>query len=140
MRAPATSPYIIYTSGSTGRPKGVQVEHRSVLHLLAALKAAVLDPLAGAGLLPDPLLASLNAPMIFDASLQQLALLLAGHALCVVPQEVRADGAALLAFLREQGVSLLDCTPSQLRLLVDAGLLDGLAGPRIVLTAGGGRG
>jgi amino acid adenylation domain-containing protein/non-ribosomal peptide synthase protein (TIGR01720 family) len=128
--------YVIYTSGSTGRPKGVLVEHRSALHLLAALEAAVLDPLAEAGLLPEPLLASLNAPMIFDASVQQLALLLAGHALCVVPQDVRADGGALLDFLRENGVGLLDCTPSQLRLLVEAGLLDGAAGPRIVLTAG----
>jgi amino acid adenylation domain-containing protein len=128
--------YVIYTSGSTGRPKGVQVEHRSALHLLAALEAAVLDPLAESGLRPDPLLASLNAPMIFDASVQQLALLLAGHALCVVPQDIRADGEALVTFLREQGVDLLDCTPSQLRLLVSAGLLDGPAGPRIVLTAG----
>ncbi|HSF40222.1 MAG TPA: amino acid adenylation domain-containing protein [Thermoanaerobaculia bacterium] len=128
--------YVIYTSGSTGRPKGVQVEHRSVLHLLAALETTVLDPLAQSGLRPDPLLASLNAPMIFDASVQQLALLLAGHALCVVPQDIRADGAALLAFLREQEVDLLDCTPSQLRLLVNAGLLDRPVGPRCVLTAG----
>jgi amino acid adenylation domain-containing protein len=128
--------YVIYTSGSTGRPKGVQVEHRSALHLLAALETAVLDPLAESGQRPDPLLASLNAPMIFDASVQQLALLLAGHALCVVPQDIRADGEALVAFLRDQGVDLLDCTPSQLRLLVSAGLLDGPGGPRIVLTAG----
>ncbi|HVR95669.1 MAG TPA: condensation domain-containing protein, partial [Thermoanaerobaculia bacterium] len=134
--SPHTLAYSIYTSGSTGRPKGVQVEHRSALHLLAALKAAVLAPLAGAGLLPAPLLASLNAPMIFDASVQQLVLLLAGHALCVVPEDLRADGAALLDFLREQGVDLLDCTPSQLRLLVSEGLLDGPTGPRIVLTAG----
>jgi amino acid adenylation domain-containing protein len=128
--------YVIYTSGSTGRPKGVLVEHRSALHLLAALEAGVLDPLAESGLLPEPLLASLNAPMIFDASVQQLTLLLAGHALCVVPQDVRADGRALLAFLRENGVDLLDCTPSQLRLLVEEGLLDDTASPRIVLTAG----
>ncbi|HVR99451.1 MAG TPA: condensation domain-containing protein, partial [Thermoanaerobaculia bacterium] len=119
-----------------GRPKGVQVEHRSALHLLDALEAAVLGPLADSGLRPDPLLASLNAPIIFDASVQQLVLLLAGHALCVVPENLRADGAALLDFLREQGVDLLDCTPSQLRLLVNEGLLDSPVGPRIVLTAG----
>jgi amino acid adenylation domain-containing protein/non-ribosomal peptide synthase protein (TIGR01720 family) len=133
---PRSLAYTIYTSGSTGRPKGVQVEHHSALHLLAALESAVLGPLAESGLLSDPLLASLNAPMIFDASVQQLALLLAGHALCIVPQDIRADGAALLAFLREEKVDLLDCTPSQLRLLVNAGLLDGPADPRFVLTAG----
>ncbi|HYG61743.1 MAG TPA: condensation domain-containing protein, partial [Thermoanaerobaculia bacterium] len=129
---PRNLAYTIYTSGSTGRPKGVQVEHRSPLCLLAALEAAVLAPLAGA----EPLLASLNAPMIFDASVQQLVQLLAGHALCMIPEEVRADGAALVALLQERRVDLLDCTPSQLRVLVDAGLLDGPGGPRIVLTAG----
>jgi len=135
--SPANLAYTIYTSGSTGRPKVIQVEHRSVRHLRAALEAAVLAPLAAEpGGRPGPLRASLNAPMIFDASVQQFALLLSGHTLCVVPQEVRTDGAALLAFLREHEVELLDCTPSQLRLLVDAGLLDGPAAPRIVLTAG----
>src|SRR6185295_19833308 len=128
--------YVIYTSGSTGVPKGIQVAHRSALHLLSALETAVLEPLAESGFFPGPLLASLNAPLIFDASVQQIVLLLAGHALCVVPQDLRADGAALLAFLRKQGVDLLDCTPSQLHLLVDAGLLDGPTGPRIVLSAG----
>ncbi|HBL25760.1 MAG TPA: hypothetical protein DD490_02880, partial [Acidobacteria bacterium] len=107
--------YIIYTSGSTGRPKGVQVEHRSALHLLAALEDAVLGPRAESGHLSDPRRASLNAQLVFDASVQQLVLLLAGQTLCVVPQDIRADGAALLAFLETREVDLLDCTPSQLR-------------------------
>ncbi len=124
--------YTIYTSGSTGRPKGVMVQHRSAVNLLAALEAAALG---AAG--PAPLRASLNAPLAFDASVQQLVLLLAGHTLFIVPEEVRTDGAALLGFLRDHALDLFDCTPSQLRILLAGGLLTA-AGPvpRVVLVAG----
>jgi amino acid adenylation domain-containing protein/non-ribosomal peptide synthase protein (TIGR01720 family) len=124
--------YAIYTSGSTGRPKGVMVQHRSAVNLLAALETAALG---AAG--PPPLRASLNAPLAFDASVQQLVLLLAGHTLFVVPEEVRTDGTALLRFLRDHALDLFDCTPSQLRILLAGGLL-AAAGPvpRVVLVAG----
>jgi amino acid adenylation domain-containing protein/non-ribosomal peptide synthase protein (TIGR01720 family) len=120
--------YTIYTSGSTGRPKGVQVEHCSAVHLLAALEA--LAPRLCGG----PLRASLNAPLIFDASVQQIVLLLAGHTLCIVPEEVRTDPAALLGLLRRERVDLLDCTPSLLRALVGVGLLE--EGPSVIFSAG----
>jgi amino acid adenylation domain-containing protein len=128
---PGSLAYIIYTSGSTGRPKGVLIEHRSPLALLAGLTAEVL------GRHPGPLRASLNAPLIFDASVQQLVLLAAGHTLHIVPEDIRADGEALVRFLREEELDLFDCTPSQLRVLVAAGLLaaEGPA-PAIVLVAG----
>jgi non-ribosomal peptide synthetase component F/acyl carrier protein len=72
---------------------------------------------------------------MFDASVQQLLLLLAGHTLCIVPEEARADAAALLAFLRDERVDLLDCTPSLLRALLEAGLLTQQS-PAIVFAAG----
>jgi amino acid adenylation domain-containing protein len=108
--------YAIYTSGSTGRPKGVMVRQSSVVNLAWSLRERVY---AGAG---EGLRVSVNAPLTFDASVKQWIQLLWGHALVVVPDEVRADGAALLSFLVEQGVQVLDCTPSQLHLLLEAGL------------------
>ncbi|MFL5357702.1 non-ribosomal peptide synthetase [Archangium sp.] len=137
--APAPAPcrpedvaYAIYTSGSTGKPKAVMVRHRSVLHLREGLRHAIF---AYRG--PGPLRATLNAPLAFDASVQQLQLLLDGHALFVVPDEVRRDGAALRAFLATHRIDVLDCTPSHLQLLVAAGQLEQpTSHPSIVLMGG----
>ena len=107
--------YVIYTSGSTGRPKGVMIRHRSVVNLAAALGEAVYSSL-GTGLR-----VSSNAPLSFDASVKQWVQWLGGHALCVVPEEIRPDGRALLDFIRTQALDVLDATPSQLKLMRAAG-------------------
>jgi amino acid adenylation domain-containing protein/FkbM family methyltransferase len=113
---PGNVAYVIYTSGSTGRPKGVAVEHRSVAHLVSALRGSVY---AGreAGLR-----VSVNAPLAFDAAVKQVVQLVCGHALVVIPEEARLDGAEMLRLVESHGLDVLDCTPSQLRLLLDAGL------------------
>ncbi|HKG15723.1 MAG TPA: amino acid adenylation domain-containing protein [Pyrinomonadaceae bacterium] len=118
LATPENLAYVIYTSGSTGRPKGVMVRHRSVLNLSAALRRAIY---AGHG---EALRVSVNAPLVFDASVKQLIQLLEGHTLDVVPEEVRRDGEALLEYLGRRRVEVFDCTPSQLRLLLHAGLAD----------------
>ncbi|MFP2935032.1 AMP-binding protein, partial [Pyxidicoccus sp. 3LG] len=100
---------VIYTSGSTGRPKGVMVQHASVMNLHAALASAVFSGVQGA------LRVSLNAPLAFDASVQQLVQLADGHTLCVVPQAARENAAHLTAWVEKHGVDVLDCSPSHLR-------------------------
>jgi amino acid adenylation domain-containing protein/non-ribosomal peptide synthase protein (TIGR01720 family) len=123
--------YVIYTSGSTGRPKGVMVAHRSVLNLWTGLKRAIYE---GAG---EGLRVSLNAPVSFDASVQQWVMLLSGHTVCVVPQEARLDGKALREWMAQVRLDVLDCVPTQLRLLIGAGLLEAEGyRPRIVLPGG----
>jgi amino acid adenylation domain-containing protein len=107
--------YVIYTSGSTGQPKGVMIEQRSVPNLLAGLSQAIYRSAA-------PLRIALNAPLVFDASLQQLVQLCAGHTLYLVPEAVRADGAALTSFLQAQEIEAFDCTPAHLRVLLECGL------------------
>ncbi|HQA67127.1 MAG TPA: amino acid adenylation domain-containing protein [Aggregatilineales bacterium] len=130
---PENLAYVIYTSGSTGQPKGVMIEHRSVQNLAAALDAMIYRYLP-----QRRLRISLNAPLSFDASVQQLVMMLTrGHTLVIVPQEVRADGPALLRFIREQRIELVDCVPSQLQLLLAAGLLsDGGSAPLAMLPGG----
>ena len=119
--------YAIYTSGSTGAPKGVLLEHRSAINLMEGLKRTIYDN-PSFELKPyndrSNLRLSLNAPISFDASVQQWIMLLSGHSLYIIPDEVRLDGDALLLFIRHNELDILDCVPSQLKLLIEVGLLD----------------
>ncbi len=123
--------YVIYTSGSTGRPKGVMIRHRSVVNLVAALGEAVYSSLAA------PSRVSANAPLAFDASVKQWVQWLGGHAVCVVPEEIRPDGGALLDFLREQAIDVLDATPSQLKLMRAVGFTGSEAWAPAAMLLGG---
>jgi len=123
--------YVIYTSGSTGTPKGVVIRHSAVINLLAALEATVYR-----GAAPG-LRVSVNAPLYFDGAVKQVIQLAQGRTLCLVPDEVRADADALGRFLAEQRVDVFDCTPAQLKALLDAGWgQDGLPVPGRVLVGG----
>jgi len=124
--------YIIYTSGSTGKPKGVLIPHRGAIHLATALNQIIYRQYTG-----RQLRLSLNAPLSFDASVQQVVMLIYGHTLYIIPQEVRQDGRALLAYIRRHRLNGLDCVPSQLKLLLSAGLLDEQEwAPEIIMPGG----
>jgi amino acid adenylation domain-containing protein/FkbM family methyltransferase len=128
---PENLAYVIYTSGSTGEPKGVMVEHGSVVNLLTALSAAVY---AGQD---SPLRVSVNAPLAFDASVKQVIQLLKGHALVVVPEEARLDAEALSGYADAHALDVLDCTPSQLKLLLAARSSGSVARlPKVILVGG----
>ncbi|HSU83943.1 MAG TPA: amino acid adenylation domain-containing protein, partial [Thermoanaerobaculia bacterium] len=124
--------YIIYTSGSTGRPKGVVVRHGAVVNLARALRETVYREEAG------PLRVGVNVSFSFDASIQQLIQLAWGHSLHVLPQHVRLDPVALVDTVRRQRIDVLECSPSQLRQLLAAGLGDGGedAAPALVTVGG----
>jgi amino acid adenylation domain-containing protein len=124
--------HVIYTSGSTGRPKGVMVAHSSVVNLWAAIDQAIYAPFAR-----RRLRGCLIAPLSFDGSIREYLLLLRGHTLIIAPQEFRRNGEALLAYLRDNAVDEFYCTPSQLQLLIAAGLLNQTEyAPALVLLGG----
>lgn len=122
--------YMIYTSGSTGEPKGVMIEHRSLANLLEGLKNVIYSHCS------HPLVVGLNAPLSFDSSIKQLVTLALGHTLCVVPEDLRRNGEALLAYALEQRMRVLDCTPTQLQLLLDAGFGQARDEPLMLLVGG----
>lgn len=115
---PQSSAYVIYTSGSTGKPKGVLIEHRAPINLRNAMNKLVYHGLEGQQRI------TLNAPLSFDASMQQISMMTLGHHLEIVPQQTRFDGKAFIAFLATHEISVLDITPDHLSLLLDAGLLE----------------
>ncbi|PPK63652.1 non-ribosomal peptide synthetase [Actinokineospora auranticolor] len=114
--------YMIFTSGSTGRPKGVVVEHRSLLNLLAAHRATVMRPVS----------ALHTASFSFDGSLDPIVWFLAGHPAHIVSAELVRDSAALVEYIRANGVGFIDTTPTLLTQLVEDGLLE--SGIRVVGT------
>ena len=118
---PAPSPedlaYVLFTSGSTGTPKPVAIEHRNVMSLVESLATEIYGGLNSAALR-----VALVAPVVFDASVQQIfAALLGGHTLFPVPESARTDGAELGRFLNNSRIDVCDGTPSHLRLLLSAG-------------------
>ncbi|KDN21967.1 peptide synthetase [Amycolatopsis rifamycinica] len=105
---PGDTAYVIYTSGSTGRPKGVAVTHHSVL----ALFDQWLDRF---GATPGEATSAWSS-IGFDASVHELLLpLTTGAVLHVVPEDVRPDPAALMAWLRDHRVVQAFLPPAYVR-------------------------
>ncbi|MFF7586079.1 amino acid adenylation domain-containing protein [Kitasatospora purpeofusca] len=103
--------YVIYTSGSTGTPKGVVVPHRNVL---ALLRATAEDLALG----PDDTWTLFHSAA-FDFSVWEIwGCLLTGGRLVVVPYWTTRDTEEFYDLLAEQGVTVLNQTPSAFAQLV----------------------
>ncbi|MFH8623384.1 amino acid adenylation domain-containing protein [Streptomyces vietnamensis] len=105
--APDNTAYIIYTSGSTGTPKGVQVTHATVARMFAAMQATSTYDFDENDVWP------MLHSYAFDVSVVEMwGALLHGGRLVVVPQETARDPEAYYAMVREEGVTVLNQTPS----------------------------
>ncbi|MCG5214613.1 amino acid adenylation domain-containing protein [Streptosporangium sp. KLBMP 9127] len=123
--------YILYTSGSTGVPKGVCLSHANAL---AFVEWAARE--LGAG--RDDRFAN-HAPPQFDLSVLDLyAAFRAGASVHLVPHEHAYAPDRLVAFLREQSITIWYSVPSALMMMVRAGGLLDARPPRLraVLFAG----
>jgi amino acid adenylation domain-containing protein len=104
---PARLAYVLYTSGSTGRPKGVAVTHAGLANLAGA-HAALLGLDAGDRVLQF-------APLIFDASISELAATLAaGATLVLARRQDRIPGTSLARLLADRRITCLKLPPSSL--------------------------
>ncbi len=119
---PATAPavevdseqaaYVLYTSGSTGRPKGVVIPHRAICNHMLWMQSAF--PVGSS----DAVLQ--KTPFSFDASVWEFyAPLLAGGRLVVAQPGGHRDAAYLAETIRTENVTVLQCVPTQLRMLLD---------------------
>jgi len=102
--------YVIYTSGSTGKPKGVAVRHGGVVNfMLSMAREPGLDA-------RDRVLALTS--LSFDISALELYLpLLVGGRVVLIDRDVARDPSRLLGVALEQGVTVIQATPSTWTLL-----------------------
>jgi amino acid adenylation domain-containing protein len=106
----ANTAYVIYTSGSTGRPKGVMVPHRQVARLFSATR-----PWFGFG--ADDVWTLFHS-FTFDFSVWEIwGALLHGGRLVIVPYAVSREPEAFHRLLLDEGVTVLNQTPSAFRQL-----------------------
>ncbi|MFE4520446.1 non-ribosomal peptide synthetase, partial [Kitasatospora sp. NPDC056783] len=130
--SPQDAAYVIHTSGSTGRPKGVVVPHGSLAALLAGHRETVI---ADAEAAYGRLRVALTASLCFDASLEVVLWMVAGHELHLIGDEVRRDARQLVRHVRAAGLDALHVTPSYAEQLVEEGLLEECA-PKLLLLGG----
>ncbi|MBV8100096.1 MAG: amino acid adenylation domain-containing protein, partial [Verrucomicrobia bacterium] len=110
---PSHLAYVIYTSGSTGKPKGVMVEHAQMVRLFDATDAWF----------------NFNAEDVwclfhsfaFDFSVWELwGALRYGGRLVIVPREVARSAPDFYGLVCEEGVTVLNQTPSAFKTFIDA--------------------
>ncbi|MFC8386094.1 amino acid adenylation domain-containing protein [Nocardia sp. NPDC057272] len=118
---PEHAAYVIYTSGSTGQPKGVVVQHGSLAALVAAHRAGI--HAAAARRAGDrQLTIAHTTSFAFDASLDPLLWMTAGHRIHVYDSDTRRDPAALVEAFAQDGIDVVDGTPSLVAALLAHGL------------------
>ncbi|MBX9359665.1 non-ribosomal peptide synthetase [Streptomyces sp. WAC04114] len=127
--SPADLAYVIYTSGSTGEPKGVEVTHAAAVNTVADLNDRF-----GIGSADRTL--ALSA-LDFDLSVYDVfGTLAAGGALVCVEEPARRDATVWADLVRTHGVSVVNCVPALLDMLVTAGGSSGLPTVRLALLGG----
>ncbi|KAB5636920.1 amino acid adenylation domain-containing protein, partial [Bacillus thuringiensis] len=113
--------YVIYTSGSTGKPKGVMVDHRAIVILGKGLNEEIIKQHIH---VERPIRLTLNASLAFDASIQQIQSLCYGNEIYLISEKIKYDPEKFVNYIKEHEIDILDCTPSQLNMLIKAGILN----------------
>jgi mycobactin phenyloxazoline synthetase len=108
---PSAIAYLLFTSGSTGEPKGVRVPHAAAMNTID-------DLLIRYGIGADDRALGVSA-MEFDLSVFDVfGLLSAGGAVVLVTEQERGDARAWVRLVRERGVTVLNCVPALLDMLL----------------------
>ncbi|QKW35965.1 amino acid adenylation domain-containing protein [Actinomadura sp. NAK00032] len=118
--------YVLFTSGSTGEPKGVEVSHGAAMNTIG-------DLVERFAIAEDDVTFAISA-LDFDLSVFDLfAAWSAGGAVVLPDEDERRDAVRWAELVRRWSVSVLNCVPSVLEMLLHAGRPESL---RLVLLGG----
>lgn len=111
---PSAIAYVLFTSGSTGTPKGVEVPHSGPMNTIDAVNSWFEvdrnDRVLGLSALE------------FDASVYDMfGMFAVGGAVVAMTAEQRAEATAWVTLLREHRVTILNCVPSMLDMILETG-------------------
>lgn len=120
--------YVLFTSGSTGEPKGVRILHRSLANFLSSMRHSP-------GLGADDVLCAVTTLSFDIAGLELYLPLTVGARIRLATEEDVIDPPRLGALLRDSGATVMQTTPTLLRMLLDAGQTPALE--RLRLLVGG---
>ncbi|MFJ4658061.1 amino acid adenylation domain-containing protein [Nocardia sp. NPDC088792] len=121
--------YVLFTSGSTGEPKGVEVSHRAAANTIDAL-------ITHFELGADDHTIGLSA-LEFDLSVFDIfAPLSLGGAVVAVEAEIERDAVAWSRLIAETGVTVVNCAPGLITMLLDTASAAQLRTVRVVITGG----
>ncbi|GAA5061169.1 mycobactin phenyloxazoline synthetase [Thermocatellispora tengchongensis] len=124
--APEQVAYVLFTSGSTGEPKGVEVSHRAAMNTIG-------DLVERFALAETDVSLAVSA-LDFDLSVFDLfALWQAGGAVAIPEEDDRRDAGRWSELVSRRSVTVLNCVPSVLEMLLQAGPAPTL---RLVLLGG----
>lgn len=126
---PEAIAYVLFTSGSTGKPKGVEVPHRAAMNTIDDLNERFDVDAADRAL-------ALSA-LEFDLSVYDIfGLLSAGGAVVAVDEEQRGEPSRWIELVRRHRISVLNCVPSLLDMLLTAAAGERLESLRMVILGG----
>ncbi|MGW2660913.1 non-ribosomal peptide synthetase [Nocardia tengchongensis] len=126
---PEAIAYVLFTSGSTGRPKGVEVPHRAAMNTIDDLNERF-------GIGVDDRALALSA-LEFDLSVYDVfGLLSAGGAVIALDEGQRGEPGRWVELIRRHRVSVVNCVPSLLDMLLEAAAGKPVDSLRMVILGG----
>lgn len=118
--------YVLYTSGSTGQPKGVRILQRNLVNFLTSMQQSP-------GIEADDVLCAVTTLSFDIAALELYLPLLVGARVVIATEDEQVDPNALATLLDKHAVTVLQTTPTLLRLLIDSGRVQEVRGMKLLI-------